>query len=1332
MKRKGRMVIKRRYFAAAMALSISLTLLPPAVFAAEEENQSTSVEPYSNITDIFGPTNPDAGQNGAQGGGAVLPNPADLQTNADFRPYDPRYPKKDRYGNYTLLVPELKGRLTFSTGNRKQVVGTLFAPGLTRDTGYKDASKQWGYVDSGLCFAASSSNLIAWYLEQYQKLNPNDQTEFVTGVEEIFNYFRRGWPGEAGGDPTEALSWYFTGGFPSGNPHPHENQLTGAEKGGYLRNKIPHNTSSRWSLVSDDWNPKEVFSVFGGDESDHKFPFLEDISGHTGNGPLSTLEKFSDQILRQLHYGACSISVIQDGASGTSGHAITLWGADYDVDTGLITRIYVTDSDDGMGRSLFEIDIKKSDGELSGNNDGVQMVNYSYIGQGNGARYTKIRGSVLLYAPNVVVQNQSYDGPRAVIEKLIPDPNGNGVQVQASDIGRTLEYGYSYDRNADNVVEWQSDSHFSMTEPDQYYFFARAKGENGYDAGGVSEPTPYRVTTPSPASQETVPSLSLGTEVFRPYKEAHQYIWYGTERSSDADGAEEPILWRVLDTKSSSGEPGMFLLSDKLFGSGKKGGLYFTERAPYHNNYQNSRVRQWCQNFEWDHFDAQEQNGILATTKSDSRWSVGGVSFREQKDILWNDKVFLPSAEEMLTAFDTAVDRQGRYRGAYYDYWLRSPEEQGNAGYVSGKGTVGSNSVANECTARPAFNLDDRQVLYAAAVGNGQFTDFTGLEPIQMVQSCDFRLILKDAGRNFQVTTPELLGQSGGVVTLSYTGAVVGQMGKEYISVILMDSNGKPAYYGKIAPVQSADGTVSFTLPDDLGDGSYTLKVFNEQYNGTRESGKASQFCEVPLTINGQAEVTPVAEVTITVPTPVKGQVPMDAVVAENGCTLVETVWAPDHAVFEADTHYDVSVTVKAELNHKFTPDTVFRVNGQSVAPTVHGEEYTVTYRDFLKTEADSSGGDSSSGGGPSGGGPSGGGSASGGVSSVPVEPEITVGPDGSKTQTVTKTDGTKVETTTWPNGDKSVVETKKDGSVTTDTKKADGTAAKSFTDQNGHTKAEVVISEQAQREAAERGKPVELPIPPVKPAVDSQSAPVVKVETESGAKAHITVPVSAQAFSTVAVVVHKDGTEEIVRKSANTKTGVTLSVENGAVIKMVDNAKEFTDIGRHWAKDSIDFVTSHELYAGTSETTFSPDAGMTRGMLAMVLHNLECNPDSTGDAVFQDVEHGVWYADAVRWAAQKGIVSGYGNGQFGPDDQISREQLAVMLYQYAGAPAHSDKGLNFQDANEVSPYAQEAMCWAVENGIISGTGKGTLEPKGTATRAQVASVLMRLLEAIN
>ena len=273
----------------------------------------------------------------------------------------------------------------------------------------------------------------------------------------------------------------------------------------------------------------------------------------------------------------------------------------------------------------------------------------------------------MLYAPNVVMQSHGYDGPDAVIQALIPDADGSGVEVQAEDMAdRTLEYGYSYDRNADHVVLWQTDHYFSDLKPDQYYFFARVKAEGGQDAGGLSEPVPYLVKTPSPVSQEMVPSLSLGTEVFHPDRE--QYIWYGTDYGADGSGLAAPILWRVLETETESSESEMLLLSDRLFGSGESGGLNFSDRPPYDQRYQGSAVQQWCEDFELSRMTLQEQEAIQSTTKSDGMYSSqanGGVTFGAQTETLSHDKVFLPSAEEILTALDTTQARQGWYHGDY-------------------------------------------------------------------------------------------------------------------------------------------------------------------------------------------------------------------------------------------------------------------------------------------------------------------------------------------------------------------------------------------------------------------------------------------------------------------------------------------------------------------------------------------------------------------------------------------------------------------------------------------------------------------------------------------
>ena len=174
-----------------------------------------------------------------------------------------------------------------------------------------------------------------------------------------------------------------------------------------------------------------------------------------------------------------------------------------------------------------------------------------------------------------------------------------------------------------------------------------------------------------------------------------------------------------------------------------------------------------------------------------------------------------------------------------------------------------------------------------------------------------------------------------------------------------------------------------------------------------------------------------------------------------------------------------------------------------------------------------------------------------------------------------------------------------------------------------------------------------------------------------------------------------------------------------------------FTDLGTvgTWYHEAVDYVLRNGLMNGYSNTMFGPNDNLSRAQLAQILYNKEGKPLVTSGSVFTDVADGQWYAPAITWAAANGIVGGYGNGRFGPDDNITREQLAVMLWRYAGSPAATDKELHFTDANKASGYALEALRWAVENGIINGVGNNLLDPGGLATRAQVAQMLMNFLK---
>ena len=179
-----------------------------------------------------------------------------------------------------------------------------------------------------------------------------------------------------------------------------------------------------------------------------------------------------------------------------------------------------------------------------------------------------------------------------------------------------------------------------------------------------------------------------------------------------------------------------------------------------------------------------------------------------------------------------------------------------------------------------------------------------------------------------------------------------------------------------------------------------------------------------------------------------------------------------------------------------------------------------------------------------------------------------------------------------------------------------------------------------------------------------------------------------------------------------------------------------FSDIAPDaWYADAVRYVSESGLMSGTSETTFGPDAETTRGMIVTILWRLEGTPAPASTPTFADVTNGQYYTDAVAWAASNGITGGYSNGLFGPDDPITREQMAAILYRYTQAKGWDSTTSadlsDYSDAAQISFYALPALQWANGAGLITGTSDATISPDGSATRAQAAAILMRFCETI-
>ena len=179
-----------------------------------------------------------------------------------------------------------------------------------------------------------------------------------------------------------------------------------------------------------------------------------------------------------------------------------------------------------------------------------------------------------------------------------------------------------------------------------------------------------------------------------------------------------------------------------------------------------------------------------------------------------------------------------------------------------------------------------------------------------------------------------------------------------------------------------------------------------------------------------------------------------------------------------------------------------------------------------------------------------------------------------------------------------------------------------------------------------------------------------------------------------------------------------------------------FVDVeGGDWFYDSVYYVYANGLMDGVENNRFAPNTATNRAMLATILYRLAGQPDVSGEMPFTDVAAGTWYTDAVLWAAQNGIVNGLGENTFAPMNTLTREQLVTMLYRYAEAEGYDVSAAadlsGYPDADKVQTYAQEAMSWAVAEGIVAGMDDGTLNPAGNATRAQIATILMRFCEGV-
>lgn len=356
---------------------------------------------------------------------------------------------------------------------------------------------------------------------------------------------------------------------------------------------------------------------------------------------------------------------------------------------------------------------------------------------------------------------------------------------------------------------------------------------------------------------------------------------------------------------------------------------------------------------------------------------------------------------------------------------------------------------------------------------------------------------------------------------------------------------------------------------------------------------------------------------------------------------------------------------------------------------------------------------------------------------------EVTTEPDGTKTTvdtakdetvttTVEKPDGSKTETKEEPNGTVTTTKTDKegnmketveklDGTTTTTYDNVDGTYSVTVADADGNTKSEVTLTEEAILKAAEEKESISLPMPELSLTDDKEKAPVVTVSLPENTEVAVEIPVEDVTAGTMAVLVDENGTETIIKTTVSTENGILVKLTDGDTVKVVENGKEFDDVPEgYWGYEAVQFVSSRELFAGTGDAVFSPDAPMTRAMVWTVLARLD-GINTTGK---------IWYAAGQQWAMENGISDGTN-----PNTEVTREQMAAMLYRYALLKEYdtAEKAdlADYADAASISDYAVEAMAWANAKEVVNGVTTTTLEPQMDAARVQVAQMLKSFCENV-
>ena len=903
-------------------------------------------------------------------------------------------------------------------------------------------------------------------------------------------------------------------------------------------------------------------------------------------------------------------------------------------------------------------------------------------------------------------------------------------------------------------------------------------------------------------------AIQLGTSGISGYDTAkvgtgYDYIYMGSYNSS-------PVKWRVLDDQTNTGATGLFLLSEDLLGSGGRGDVYFDGTSPYSNAWQGSDAQAWCNTFESSNLNSLELAAILATTKSDDAFtsSTHNVSFAASTNILNSDQVFFLSAEEAVNSeygFTDDAARIANYGNSAGVWWLRSPyaDFTSSTGLVDGYGRVYDGGVGLGWAARPAFNLNLNSVLFTSAAVDRKPDG--GLTPISEYTGNEWKLTLLDNSRSFAVTEKAVSGDPGDTLTLHYNGATTGA--NEYISVIVADNNGAQ-YYGRVAQPTAENGTVEIKIPSGLAPGSYTLKIFSEQYNGDYKTDYASDFTDISLTVEKQADeqfsLAPgytyyfdlsamgiPGTVNDALPDNTLHYVPFTYAGTVDAYKLTSAMATTDG--YAEKNKYDHSLFM---ADHAVTNDVSW--DTLNTANLIFGKNYAAGGVDYTLRAPSAGSGRTSSGE-----------SQRGTPQSNEWDRILDKGngyiKNWSETSSwgqdtnlsLTSTRGVRGLTSArrWIYstaghsssrlGFRPVLEVLNPDTLDSDGLKAvtlnlGGGKLGGSTDtiqiivKNG-SKFTAPASDGLIRPDGNNGSYFKWLGSDGNLYVPGESVPaVVTTLTAQWTVNQYTITYNlaggtAEGNPSTYTIETKAFTLKNPTKSGYTFTGWSgtgLDGEKNMTVTIPTGSTGNRNYTAHWRYNGSGHSYRYYTIKATAGTggsispsgnvsvregrdrtfTITPDKGyaisnvkidgksigavksytfenVSRTHTIEVIFMKANGNPQTG--VFVDVSTGSYYEDAVDWAVENGITKGTDDTHFSPDGICTRAQAVTFLWRAAGSPKPETRTMPFTDV-PVGSYYYDAVLWAVENGITKGTSDTTFSPNMTCTRAQIVAFLWR------